>query len=245
MNHEPTQRGILRTVAAIYDPIGSACPVTIVAKTIYHEVCMKKFGWDGEISADLLKRWKKWLANLRDHPFLTFEGCLIAHPKERITNVEIHGFADSSVAACCAVVYLKITQSTGTYVKQLTAKARVAKPNTSVPRLKLIGAQMLTKLIQNVKAALDLEVSQTFGWLDSQMVLFWLENKGEWKQFVRKRVDQILSIDAKWMYCPTEQNPSDLGTRGMTADKLQHCEKWWEGPTCSGQKKIGQLNLTL
>ena len=231
MNHEPTQRGILRTVAAIYDPIGSASPVTIVAKTIYHELCMKKFGWDGEISADLLKRWKKWLANLRDHPFLTFERCLIAHPKERITNVEIHGFADSSIAACCAVVYLKITQSTGTYVKQLTAKARVAKPNTSVPRLELIGAQMLTKLIQNVKAALDLEVSQTFGWLDSQTVLFWLENKGEWKQFVRKRVDQILEIDAKWMYCPTEQNPSDLGTRGMTADKLQHCEKWWEGPT--------------
>ncbi len=29
MKHEPTQRGILRTVAAIYDPIGSESPITI------------------------------------------------------------------------------------------------------------------------------------------------------------------------------------------------------------------------
>eukprot|EP00795_Rhopilema_esculentum_P004932 gene4932-21272_t len=231
MEHEPTQRGILRTVAAIYDPIGSASPITILAKIIYHEVCMRKFGWDGEISADLLKRWKKWLANLKDHPVLTFDRCLIAHPQERIESIEIHGFADSSVVACCAVIYLKITQSTGTYVKQLTAKARVAKPNTSVPRLELIGAQMLTKLIQNVKSVLELDVSQTYGWLDSQTVLCWLENNGEWKQFVRKRVDQILAAEVKWMYCPTEFNPADLGTRGTTAGKLQHCDKWWEGPT--------------
>ena len=231
MEHEPTQRGILRTVAAIYDPIGSASPITILAKIIYHEVCMRKFGWDGEISADLLKRWKKWLANLKDHQVLTFDRCLIAHPQERIESIEIHGFADSSVAACCAVIYLKITQSTGTYVKQLTAKARVAKPNTSVPRLELIGAQMLTKLIQNVKSVLELDVSQTYGWLDSQTVLCWLENNGEWKQFVRKRVDQILAAEVKWMYCPTEFNPADLGTRGTTAAKLQHCDKWWEGPT--------------
>ena len=231
MNHEPTQRGILRTVAAIYDPIGSASPITILAKIIYHEVCMQKFGWDGEISADLLKRWKKWLANLKDHPVLVFERCLIAHPQERVESIEIHGFADSSVAACCAVIYLKITQTTGTYVKQLTAKARVAKPNTSVPRLELIGAQMLTKMIQNVKSALEFDVSQTYGWLDSQTVLCWLENNGEWKQFVRKRVDQILAAEVKWMYCPTESNPADLGTRGTTAAKLQDCGKWWEGPT--------------
>ena len=124
---------------------------------------MRKFGWDGEISADLLKRWKNWLANLKDHPVLRLDRCLIAHPQERIESIEIHGFADSSVAACCAVIYLKITQSTGTYVKQLTAKARVAKPNTSVPRLELISAQMLTKLIQNVKSASELDVSQTYG----------------------------------------------------------------------------------
>ncbi len=131
MNHEPTQRGILRTVAAIYDPIVGASPITILAKIIYHEVCMQKSGWDGEISADLLKRWKKRLANLKGHPILVFERCLIAHQQERVESIEIHGFGDSSVAACCALIYSKIAQSTGTYAKQLTAKARVA--NLTLP----------------------------------------------------------------------------------------------------------------
>ncbi len=36
MDSEPTQREILRTLAAIYDPIGSASPITILAKIIYH-----------------------------------------------------------------------------------------------------------------------------------------------------------------------------------------------------------------
>ena len=78
---------------------------------------------------------------------------------------------------------------------------------------------------------MELNVSHTYGWLDSQTVLCRLENNGELKQFVRKRVDQILAAEVKWMYCPTECNPADLRTRGTTAAKLQHCEKWWEGPT--------------
>ena len=35
MDNKPTQQGILRTVAAIYDPIGIASPITI-SKIIYH-----------------------------------------------------------------------------------------------------------------------------------------------------------------------------------------------------------------
>eukprot|EP00794_Sanderia_malayensis_P005777 gene5777-biopygen4691 len=44
MEHEPTQRGALRIVAAIYDPIGGASLVTILGKIIYHEVSMGKLG---------------------------------------------------------------------------------------------------------------------------------------------------------------------------------------------------------
>ena len=46
LEHEPIQRGILRTVAAIFDPLGVASPVVILAKIIYHEACMLKNGWD-------------------------------------------------------------------------------------------------------------------------------------------------------------------------------------------------------
>ena len=112
---------------------------------------------------------------------ITFSRCLLAYPKEDIISIQIHGLADSSIKACCAAIYLVITQTNGTYAKLLTAKSRVAKPNMSLPRLELIGAQIMTKLIQNVKSALSEEIHETYGWLDSQTVLCWLQNKGEYK----------------------------------------------------------------
>ena len=230
LEHEPTQRGILRTVAAIYDPLGVASPVVILAKIIYHDVCMSRNGWDAKITEELLKKWQRWLKSIKDYPVITFRRCLLAYPREEVMSITLHGFADSSVLACCAVIYLEITQASGTFVRQLTAKSRVAKPNTSVPRLELVAAQMLTKLILNVKAALNYEMKETFGWLDSQTALCWLDNQGEWKQFVRKRVDQILEAGIQWRYCPTEDNPADLGTRGTTPERLQACRNWWEGP---------------
>eukprot|EP00794_Sanderia_malayensis_P008475 gene8475-biopygen6779 len=51
--HEPTQQGVLRMVAAICDPIGGASPVTILGKIIYHKICMRKLGWDAQIAEDL------------------------------------------------------------------------------------------------------------------------------------------------------------------------------------------------
>ena len=60
---------------------------------------------------------------------------------------------------------------------------------------------MLTNVVNNVKSALGHDISETYRWLDSQRVLFWLHNKREWKQVVRKRVDQILESDMKWNYC--------------------------------------------
>ena len=238
LEHEPTQRGIPRTVAAIYDPLGVASLGSILAKIIYYEVCMARNGWEGKITEELLKNWQKWLKSTREHLIITFKRCLLSYPKEKVTRITLHRFADSNVVSCYAVIYFEIIQSSGRYVKQLTAKSRVAKPNTTVPRLELIGAQMLTKLIVNVKAALNFDVEETFGWLDSQTALCWLDNEGEWRHFVRKRVDQTLEAGILWRYCPypmeilsiLEDNQADIGTRGTTPERLQNFSKWWKGP---------------
>ena len=139
-------------------------------------------------------------------------------------NIQLHGFVDASVVACCVAKYLLISQSSGTYSKLLTSKSRIAKSGLSVPRLELVGALILTNVVNNAKSALGHDISETYGWLDSQTVLFWLQNKREWKQFVRKQVDKILESDLKWNYCSTDDNPADnpanIGTREITAVKL-------------------------
>ena len=69
-------------------------------------------------------------------------------------------------------------------------------------------------------------------WLDSKTEICWIQNRGEWKQFVRHRVNEILKLSAKdeWRHCPGEDNPADIGSRGALGSKLKDEELWWKGP---------------
>ncbi|GFW95784.1 hypothetical protein TNCV_5023191 [Trichonephila clavipes] len=66
------------------------------------------------------------------------------------TNVQIHGFCDSSEKAYCAVIYILSKDATQTVVSRLlTSKTRVSpvKPQ-SLPRLELCSALLLANLLQ-------------------------------------------------------------------------------------------------
>ncbi len=69
-------------------------------------------------------------------------------------------------------------------------------------------------------------------WLDSMTALFWILNQGEWKQFVRHRVNEILSSSNKsdWGHCAGQENPADIGSRGASPVLLKHSALWWNGP---------------
>ena len=57
-------------------------------------------------------------------------------------------------------------------------------------------------------------------------------NRGEWKQFVKHRVNEILKLSDKgdWRYCPSRENPADIGSRGTSASELKQNVLWWQGP---------------
>ena len=98
----------------------------------------------------------------------------------------------------------------------LTSKTRVAPlKELSIPRLELMAGLILVKLMRTVKNALSsqVQVQQTKFWSDSMTALYWIMNRGEWKQFVRHRVNEILKSSSKsdWRYCPSEENPADFG----------------------------------
>ena len=135
----------------------------------------------------------------------------------------------------CAVVYLVYTTNTGRYSRMLTSKTRVAPlKELSIPRLELLACLILVKLMNTVKNALISQVSiQKWNlWSDSMTALYWIRNKGEWKQFVPHRVNEIFKLSNKndWRHCPSEQNPADIGSRGLLAIDLKSDELWWEGP---------------
>ena len=67
---------------------------------------------------------------------------------------------------------------------------------------------------------------------DSQIVLHWLHSDKTLKQFVSNRVAAVTKVcPAQWWgYCPSEDNPADLLTRGISLSSLQSSQLWAHGP---------------
>mgnify|MGYP002259925977 FL=1 len=131
----------------------------------------------------------------------------------------------------------------GWYVRMLTSKTRVAPlKELSIPRLELMAALVMVKLVVSAEAALaaQAKVKRLKLWLDSKTALFWIRNRGEWKQFVKRRVNEILKMSGKgdWRYCPSRENPADIGSRGMTALDLKQSVLWWKGPSWLWSRRI-------
>jgi len=94
----------------------------------------------------------------------------------------------------------------------------------SVPRLKLLGAGTLARLMHSVHSALHslLNDVRLFYWTDSYTALHWIQNQKLWKQFVLQRVSEIRKLlnSANWKFCPGTSNPPDLPSQGCKASTL-------------------------
>ena len=238
-----TKRTILKVIAALYDPLGIVSPVLVSMKILFQELCARKVGWDEELSSEEKRRWLGWINDLRSVNEICVPRCVFKMPQGPI-NCSLHGFGDASNKAYCAVVYLVYEVFGAFYVTLLTSKTRVSplKPQTT-PRLELMSGRILAKLVKTVMTALkeEVELTEIRLWLDSKTVLWWINNKGEWKQFVRHRVNEILRMTRKedWAHCPGEQNPADVGSRGARASELKEGKLWWNGPAWLAGPKDG------
>ena len=150
----------------------------------------------------------------------------------------------------CKLSIAVVEHSTATVKGLLTAKARISKRNTSIPRLELIGGQLAANMAKNVcKALKQLPIASTTIWMYSTVALFWILNPARsWKTFVANRVRKRASItsklDIKWKYCLSKENVADLGSRGASNDRMES-NGWFRGPDCllDEEKQPAQPNL--
>lgn len=213
---------------------------------------MKNVGWDEELDVETARRCMEWVNDVKRVNSITLDRCVYDSPSEEVLSCELHGFGDASEKAYCAVVYFVYRTSAGVRVRLVTAKTRIAPlQSLTIPRLELMSAMMLTRLMNAVKNALKAQVEcvETRYWLDSKTALCWLQNQGEWKQFVRHRVNEILKLTNKkdWGHCPGVENPADLGYRGVLASKIETDPLWWSGPEwlCSLEKVWPSREVTV
>ncbi|CAB4027597.1 Pro-Pol poly, partial [Paramuricea clavata] len=218
-----TKKSIVSHLGKVYDPLGIVSPTMAEGKRIYREACDETKSWDAEISKPLEQGWLRWTRQLRTVKIPRS----ITKGIRKIKQVHLHIFADASNLACSCATIAVVEHSTETVKGLLTAKARISKRNTSIPRLELIGGQMAANMATNVcKALKQLPIASITIWMDSTVALFWILNPARsWKTFVANRVRKIASItselDIKWKYCPSKENVADLGSRGASINRME------------------------
>ncbi|XP_068749238.1 uncharacterized protein [Montipora capricornis] len=124
-----TKRSILKVVAGLYDPLGVTGPVVVSVRVLFQELCANKVDWDDELKDEERKRWIGWLDDLRTAKEISVPRC-VYHMCQCPVNCSLHGFADASIKAYCAVVYFVCEAYGAVHVTLLTSKTRVEIDNS-------------------------------------------------------------------------------------------------------------------
>ncbi|XP_071055128.1 uncharacterized protein [Onthophagus taurus] len=106
-----TKRSVLSFIARLYDPLGLLSPFIITAKIYMQELWILGLDWDEEFPSDLTKNWISFLKDFHNVPAIRVPRWIGTH--NNTNSVEIHGFADASVRAFGAVVYLRVVDDPG------------------------------------------------------------------------------------------------------------------------------------
>jgi hypothetical protein len=59
-----TRRGILSTVAYVYDPLGCLSPFVLIGKQVLKQLCSENSAWDDLLPEDLRQQWERWITDL-------------------------------------------------------------------------------------------------------------------------------------------------------------------------------------
>ncbi len=167
-----TKKLIFSISAQIYDVLGFFGPFIIQAKSLLQELWTLKVSWDEEVPEEIMQRWLLWTSQLpliTKHPIPRRSICNAS----KVISTAIHGF----YLAYGAVVYLCCTHEDGSISKTfIMAKARVSPLKvTTVPKLELQAAALLTQLLVYTANTLDIPLHMVHPWTDSTIVLGWLK----------------------------------------------------------------------
>lgn len=229
-----TKRQVASDVARTFDVLGLFAPYTLQLKLLIQELWTLGLSWDEPLPARLIQTWKDWRSGLdtvNQHPIPR----MYSQEDHSTAKVTIHGFCDASLKAYAAVLYLRVEGQDGRVTASLMfCKSKVA-PTTSstIPRLELRAAVLLTELISTTCVTLKIPYHDVRAWSDSSSVLHWIRaSSHRHKPFVANRIHKIQELlpAVLWLYVPTACNPADVASRGCTAAELVSKDLWWHGP---------------
>lgn len=167
-----TKRSLLAQIASLFDPLGLVGPIIIKAKILMQEMWRLKIDWDKPVPMKMHDEWTKYLHELASLRELCVPRFLCT---EDNCDIEVRGFADASLAAYSACIYVRTTNISVCTSHLLCAKSKVAPLKViSFPRLELCAAVILVRLYNKVIPKLGIQIQRRYFWSDSSIVLAWV-----------------------------------------------------------------------
>ncbi|VDL65360.1 unnamed protein product [Nippostrongylus brasiliensis] len=112
----------------------------------------------------------------------------------------------------------------------------------TIPRLELMTLLIGIRLINFVHTEIHLPITEIRIYSDSQISLHWIQSHSKNGTFADNRCKEIRNEIQSWgdngrnchlHYIPSDLNPADCATRGLTKDQISD-HIWWSGPEFLG-----------
>ncbi|XP_014678264.1 PREDICTED: uncharacterized protein LOC106818058, partial [Priapulus caudatus] len=227
-----TRRRMLSLISSVFDPLGLISPMVITGKILFQEATRLKLSWDDEVPIDLGRKWEIWQGTLLDLRPISVARCIVP-TESRDAVCELHHFSDASEKAYGCCTYMRCISKQGRiHTALVMSKGRVAPiKQLTIPRLELQAAVLSAKVDCLLRRELELCITKSYFWTDSELVLKYIKNEARrFQVFVGNRISTIrqLTEPDQWYYIASEDNPADVITRGEAAGRLD-TGKWFEG----------------
>ncbi|XP_070203690.1 uncharacterized protein [Littorina saxatilis] len=234
-NNQPsTKRGVLSTVASIFDPLGLISPVVLRGRMILQEACKSGLDWDQALPVELAVKWSEWLRDVTALSTISIPRYYFPESVLPWRLVEFHHFADASTVGYGECSYLRIVDKQGRpHCAVVMAKSKVAPVRSvTVPRLELQAAVLSVKIARFLQREFAHLHALHHFWSDSRVVLGYLYNESKrFHTFVANRIQQILEFSKpqQWHHVASKENPADHASRGLSVAELKN-SNWHSGP---------------
>ncbi|XP_028404019.1 uncharacterized protein LOC114526634 [Dendronephthya gigantea] len=196
-----TKRGILSTVASLYDPIGLVAPVTLLAKCQLQRLWQLKIDWDSQLPDKELVEWRQWksalpaLSNVKiprcyKSNIITKSSIQTKDPKD----VQLHNFSDASEIGYGVASYVRTTFIDGTVACALVFGKSRAAPlrKITIPRLELQAAVLAVRIGEMIQRVIEIKFNRVYYWTDSEIVLKYIQNESKrYTVYVGNRIAEI------------------------------------------------------
>ena len=154
----PTKRSVLKIAAKVFDPLGCLSFFVVKLNIFFQELCKEKVPWDEELEGSRRRKYTSFVNEIEAFQSVSIPRHFF-HKGKDIETVQIHAFSDASESAYACVVYLRSVYKSGEVsVRFICSKANVAPlKRQTIPRLELLGAVLMAKLVHNVKEIIGKE----------------------------------------------------------------------------------------